>query len=234
MESPTLWLHNICRKNGLQPTDHQLELLEHFVVFLLEWNRKVNLISRQDENLVWQNHILHSISPLFKLTLKAKPVVMDLGTGGGLPGIPLKILLPESEFMLVDSTKKKVNALQDIVGRLSLRGVSALWCRAEDLVKEQNLLLHFDYIVARGVAPLNDLIAWSRPFLKPASLELDEGGQAQVRPPALIALKGGELEDEIAKAKSRSKTRSIEVVDLVFPGSEEFSGPGKKVVIVHF
>lgn len=160
---------------------------------------------------------------------------MDLGTGGGLPGIPLKIILPESEFILVDSTKKKINAVQDIVRRLNLQGVSALWGRAEDLAKEQILRFHFDYIVARAVAPLNNLIDWSNPFLKPASSSgVPVAAHTQAHSPALIALKGGELGDEIAKAKSGSRTYSIEVVDLVFPGSEEFSAPGKKIVVVHF
>src|SRR5512140_2094922 len=115
MEAPAIWFHNICRKNGLNPTDGQIRLLEQYVSYLLEWNQKINLISRKDEEQVWQNHILHSAAPLFKVKLDPNPRIMDLGTGGGLPGIPLKILVPESEFLLVDSTRKKTVAVQDMI-----------------------------------------------------------------------------------------------------------------------
>jgi 16S rRNA (guanine527-N7)-methyltransferase len=216
--------------------DDQVGLLARYVDQLLDWNRKVNLISRQDEELVWQNHILHSISLLFKITLKQHPVVMDLGTGGGLPGLPLKIVLPDAEFLLVDSTKKKVAAVEDMLRNLDLKGITAVWGRAEELAREQTLQYHFDYIVARAVAPLNDLIDWSLQFLRPStSSRIQTVGEVRrVQPPALIALKGGDLEQEIERAHRTGKTSSIEVVDLVFPGSEEISLSGKKIVIVTF
>jgi 16S rRNA (guanine527-N7)-methyltransferase len=216
-------------------SDDQIGLLERYAEQLLAWNQKVNLISRQDEESIWQNHILHSLSLLFKITLRQRPTIMDLGTGGGLPGIPLKIVLPDAEFLLVDSTKKKIAAVQDMVRTLGLQGISAVWGRAEELVKEQNLLSHFNYIVARAVAPLNDLIGWCRPFLRPSAFsELHPAGEILVRPPALIALKGGNLEEEIGKARRTGKISAIDVVDLVFPGSEEISSTGKKIVVVNF
>ncbi len=236
METPAIWFYNICRKNGLVPTDSQIQLLDQYVGYLLEWNHKINLVSRKDEEQVWQNHILHSVSPLFKLKLDVKPHIMDLGTGGGLPGIPLKILLPESEFIVVDSTRKKVLAVQDMIDRLGLKGVTAIWGRAEELVSQKNLISHFDYIVARAVAPLKDLIKWSVPFVR--SNRSNETTQSTPLPkvpaPALIALKGGDLEDELAKAKRGDVIRSVDVIDLVFPGSEEISSGDKKIVVVRF
>lgn len=229
-------MRTICLKNGLTISDDQTSLLTRYVDQLLDWNQKVNLISRQDEELVWQNHILHSISPVFKITLTQHPVVMDLGTGGGLPGLPLKIVLPDAEFLLVDSTKKKVAAVEDMLRNLDLKGINAVWGRAEELARERTLQSHFDYIVTRAVAPLSDLINWSLPFLRPSTSSSVQivGGVRRVEPPALIALKGGDLEQEIEKALRAGKSSSINVVDLVFPGSEEMSLSGKKIVIVTF
>jgi 16S rRNA (guanine527-N7)-methyltransferase len=235
LETPAIWLRTLFRKNGLVLSDDQIDLLGRYVDQLLGWNQKVNLISRQDEESVWQNHILHSLSLLFKLNFTEHPTIMDLGTGGGLPGIPLKIVFPDAEFLLVDSTKKKIAAVQDMLKTLDLGGISAVWGRAEELVKQRNLLAHFDYIVARAVAPLSDLISWSRPFLRSsASSQSHPGWKAMVPPPALIALKGGDLEEEINRARRVGKASSIEVVDLVFPGSEEISSTGKKIVVVTF
>jgi 16S rRNA (guanine527-N7)-methyltransferase len=209
--------------------------LEQYVTLLLGWNKKVNLISRKDEDQVWQNHILHSVSPLFRMRLSDNPRILDMGTGGGIPGIPLKILLPDSEFILLDSTRKKILAVGDMVGALGLSGISAVWGRAEELASQKNLVSHFDYIIARAVAPLNDLIKWSAPFLRRANPDeiAQPAAPPSVAPPALIALKGGDLDDELSKAKRAHAIRSVEIVNLDFPGSEEISAPDKKVVIVH-
>ena len=228
-------MQTVCRKNGMMLSDDQVRLLANYVDQLLDWNKKINLISRRDEQFVWQNHILHSISPFFKIALKAKPRVLDLGTGGGLPGIPLKIVLPDAEFLLVDSTKKKILAVQEMLKQLSLNGISAIWSRVEDLAKDRNLLSHFDYIVARAVAPLNDLIEWSRPLLGTSGAsELQTSERLWVQPPALIASKGGDLEKEIERAQRAGRSTRIKVLDLVFLGSEDLQSTGKKLVIVNF
>ncbi len=235
MESPTLWLANICRKNGLHPTDSQLHLLEQYVALLLEWNKKINLISRKDEEQVWANHILHSISVLFKLRLREDAHILDLGTGGGLPGVPLKILMPNSTFLLLDATRKKVSAVQDMVDKLGLHGVETLWGRAEEVVEQENLVSHFDYIVTRAVATLTDLVSWSAPFLRhPHPAEPRPPGHEYVSSPALIALKGGNLEEELSKMKQRGAPGDVDVIGLVFPGSEEIAAVDKKIVVVHF
>jgi 16S rRNA (guanine527-N7)-methyltransferase len=235
LEPSSLWLRTICRKNGLILNDAQAHLLERYVAHLLEWNRKINLISRQDEAGIWGNHIFHSLTPLFSLKMKGNARFMDLGTGGGLPGIPLKILLPGAEFVLIDATRKKIASVQDIINKLELTGISTAWGRAEELSRDQNLVSHFDYIVARAVAPLDDLIAWSTPFLRKTRPAGDLASESpNVSPPALIALKGGDLDDEIAKARRRRQARSIEVVKAVMHGSEELPATGKKILVVRF
>ncbi len=234
MEPPSLWFANICRKNGLILTDHQVRLFEHYVELLLDWNRKINLVSRKDEDQIWANHILHSVSILFKLRLCVGEPILDLGTGGGLPGIPLKILLPDSPIILLDATHKKVEAIRDMVQRLELSGAQALWGRAEDLAKDPNLVSQIGYIVARAVAPLKDLIAWSMPFARRSvsdNVNLSTQNQI-VRPPAIIALKGGVLEREVEEAKRRTLIRRVDIMNLAFDGAEEFLAADKKIVVV--
>jgi 16S rRNA (guanine527-N7)-methyltransferase len=235
LESRGLWLRTVCRKNGLTLSDVQVELMEQYVILLLEWNKKINLISRQDEAGVWENHILHSLALLFQSRIRDGTRIMDLGTGGGLPGIPLKILLPTQEFVLVDATSKKITAVQKMIATLHLTGISTVWGRAEELAGNKNLVSQFDYIVARAVAPLEDLIVWSSPFLRDKGLEAGKASDPdETKPPALIALKGGDLDREIADARRCRGVRSIDIENLIFHGSEELPDRGKKVVIVQF
>lgn len=148
---------------------------------LLEWNKKVNLVSRKDQESVLTKHALHSLSIALFHEFKPKERVLDLGTGGGLPGIPLAIAFPETYFLLIDSIGKKINACSDMIGRLGLKNVLAQKSRADELRN-----VKFDVIVSRQVAPMPELCAWCRPLLK-------KGGK-------LLCLKGGDLEDEIGQA----------------------------------
>jgi len=235
----TIWFRTVCRQNGIDPTDEQLTKLERFAKLLLDWNKKINLISRRDEENFWSSHLLHSVSILFKLWLPQKASVIDLGTGGGLPGIPLKILLPELSMTLLDSTQKKIKVVQDIVDSLSLSKTSAVWGRAEEAGKDQDHRARYDLVVARAVAPLKDLVRWSKPLLTAArerEVEHDKEprGIVHVVPPALIALKGGDLEDEVRSAARLAKVRSIRMIDLTLEGSVQFETGDKKIVLVAY
>lgn len=236
-----LWLRTILLKNGLTVRDEQLLLLERYVESLLDWNRKINLVSRKDAEHVWENHILHSLSILFKVRLPHAAAALDLGTGGGLPGIPLKILVPGIHMTLLDSIQKKVTAVQDILDRLSITGVKTVCGRAEEVGMQAAHSQSYDLVLARGVAPLRDLIKYAELFLKHESGvgEADMGaaredGREEIRPPALLAFKGGVLEEELAKAKRLGRVKAIRTVDLVFRGSEEHSLSEKKIVVVEF
>jgi 16S rRNA (guanine527-N7)-methyltransferase len=231
------WFGAACRENGVNPTEDQIRKLERFARLLLEWNKKINLISRRDEERFWSRHILHSISILFKLRLPRRASVIDIGTGGGLPGIPLKILLPQISLTLLDSTQKKINVVQNMLQELSLSNVCAVWARAEELGKQADHCARYDLVVARAVAPLRDLIRWSKPLLKPVQ---DRGGEfatqpedaIQVEPPALIALKGGDLEREVRSAKRVSGVQSIRTIDLMLQGVVQLEADDKKIVYV--
>ena len=236
-ENPTLRLRTVCLQNGLSVTDTQIAQLERFVELLLEWNQKINLVSRKSASEVWRNHILHSISVLFMLGLQREASVMDIGTGGGLPGIPLKILRPDLAVTLVDSIQKKVKAVEAIIDELKLVGIEVVCARVEDMPKRRGLRTSFDYTIARGVAPMKDLVRYSIPVLKPAtkqSREKNPQREFQVTPPALIAFKGGNVEDELKQVKELKGIKSADVVSLTLKGSEQLIDLEKKVIVVQF
>ena len=234
-----LWFRTLCVKNGFTLTDLQLEQLDQYVNLLLGWNKKINLISRKDEENFWTYHILHSVSPLFKLKIVEGCKIVDIGTGGGLPGIPLKILRPDISFICLDATKKKANAVSQMVDELKLEDIKVLWGRAEEIGIQPEHLHKFDFVIARAVCQLNELISLSINFLKKQSYSgsLENtigGGLTDPKPPALIAFKGGDLTQEIDIAKRQHPRVNINSVDLTFTGSEQFIASDKKILIVHF
>jgi 16S rRNA (guanine527-N7)-methyltransferase len=220
---PRLWFRTVCRKNGLDPSDIQLEQLERYAGLLLECNQRINLISRKDEENFWQSHLLHSASILMRIPIAQELRILDLGTGGGLPGIPMKILRPDLSFTLMDSTKKKVDAVQAIVEVLELDRVDTHWGRAEDAGKDPAFSSQYDLVVVRAVASLGDLIKWARPFLKRPV----EGKQ-------LVALKGGDLTIEILHSKRVAGISKIDALDLSLSDASEFLASDKKIVVVTF
>jgi 16S rRNA (guanine527-N7)-methyltransferase len=235
----SIWFRTVCRQNGIDLTDEQITKLEEFARLLLDWNKKINLISRRDEENLWNAHLLHSVSILFKLRLPLEVSIIDIGTGGGLPGVPLKILRPDLVITFLDSTQKKVNVVQDMLRSLSLKKASTIWGRAEELGKHRDHHACYDVVVARAVAPLKDLVRWSKPFLRTARGRGGErSGRARqmvhVVPPALIALKGGNLEDEVRSVRDAPGVRSIKTIDLTLAGSDQFEDSDKKIVLVEY
>lgn len=151
-----------------------------------DWNTKVNVISRQDIENLEVRHVLHSLAIAKVFQFKPGARLLDLGTGGGFPGIPMAILLPEVQFTLIDGTGKKITVVRAVAQALGLTNVTARHCRAEDL-KMPNT---FDFVISRAVAPLDKLLGWSQRLLKKK--------HTQAYPNGLIALKGGKIQPEIA------------------------------------
>ena len=147
-----------------------------------DWNSKINVISRKDIAGLYEHHVLHSLAIAELIRFKPGTCVMDLGTGGGFPGIPLAIMFPEAKFHLVDSTKKKIHVCEEVKNALGLKNVTTQWCRAEE-VKQQ-----FHFVVSRAVMPLPDLVKIIR---RSISKEQFNG-----LPNGIICLKGGELAEE--------------------------------------
>jgi 16S rRNA (guanine527-N7)-methyltransferase len=214
-----------------------LQQLEVYASSLLRWNAAVNLVSRRDEENIWMNHILHSLSLLFVVDIPAGLKILDLGTGGGLPGIPLKIARPDLQLTLLDSTRKKVDAVADMIRATGLTGIEAVWGRAEDIAEQPKHKSSYHICVARAVAKLQDLVAWSKPLLveQPAQRpHVEAGSKLTANPPALISFKGGGIESELAAAKKLPAVKDIRELNLIYSGSEEVGMADKKVVYVQF
>ena len=236
MHEPEIVFRKICRKNGVSITSAQENALRSYVGLLSEWNAKINLVSRRDEGNIWVNHVLHSISLLFFLKIPAGARLLDLGSGGGLPGIPLAILRSDLHITLLDSIRKKTVALEDMVGRLGLSTVQIVNGRAEDVGRKKGYAGRYDIVVARAVAPLVDLARWSRPFLKsaPGPVAADHRDSARLPTPCLLAYKGGNLTGEIEEARIKQPRCPVATIDLVFDGSQEPGLEEKKLLIVQF
>lgn len=164
-------------------SDLQYEQLQQLGLLYQEWNSKINVISRKDIDHVYDHHILHSMAIAKFIHFKADANILDLGTGGGLPGLPMAILFPETNFRLIDGTRKKITVVQAIKDELGLKNIVARQIRAEEM-KER-----FDFVICRAVASLDKLFEWSTPLLSKK--------EKHAFPNGLITLKGGDLEAEV-------------------------------------
>ncbi|MFM2190984.1 MAG: Ribosomal small subunit methyltransferase [Bacteroidota bacterium] len=175
--------------------DLQLQRFADLGEMYATWNERVNLVSRKDIAHLYERHILHSLSIARFINFKPGANVMDLGTGGGFPGIPLAIFFPEVQFTLVDSIAKKMRVVEDLVQVLGLRNVNPMVGRAE------NLRGNFDFVVSRAVAPLADLYTWSGKSIAKK--------QQHAMPNGIICLKGGDLREELLPFKNRVEVHKI-------------------------
>jgi 16S rRNA (guanine527-N7)-methyltransferase len=232
---PLIAFEKICRSNGVHLTGEQLGLFEKYAALLLEWNAKVNLISRKDEQNLWTSHLLHCISPMFLFTMPAEARVLDMGTGGGLPGVPLAIANPGWRVTLLDSIAKKTTAIKDIVERMGIAGVEVVNGRAEDRDVVGLRKGKFDLVIARGVAPLVELAVWSRPYLSRVATPAGTSAlKPALRTPALVAYKGGDLDTEMKALRVKVPGAGTMLTDLVFTGSSESGLEEKKLVVLQF
>ena len=178
---------------------HKFSLLKDVYT---DWNAKINVISRKDIDELYTKHVLHSLGIAKVINFTQGSSVLDVGTGGGFPGIPLAILFPETEFVLIDGIKKKITVVQEVAAGLGLKNVEARQQRAEERKGKS-----FDFVVTRAVAVLEKLVPWSMPLIK------DE--QRHSLPNGLIALKGGDVKTEI-KALPRSAYTEVYPIQKMF------------------
>lgn len=151
-----------------------------------DWNEKINVISRKDMDNFYLHHVLHSLSIATQFEFGKDMQVMDLGCGGGFPGVPLAIFFPDTQFHMVDSINKKLTVIKEIAAEIGLDNITTRHSRAEDIKDRQ-----FDAVVSRAVAPLKDLWRWSKPLLK------KNRNRPEDQPNGLVCLKGGDLTTEI-------------------------------------
>ena len=173
-------------------TPAQLQQLAALEPLYKDWNSKINVISRKDIDGLYEKHVLHSLGIAAVFNFPASSAVIDIGTGGGFPGIPLAIFFPEVQFHLVDSIGKKLKVVDSIASELELSNVTTQHIRAEEIKNRK-----FDFAVSRAVAPLKELWGWARPLLR-RSVGSDPA-------PGLICLKGGDLTQEVQESGCRPK-----------------------------
>ena len=174
-----------------------------------DWNQKINVVSRKDIEELYLRHVLHSLGIAKIQTFKEGSSVLDVGTGGGFPGIPLSILFPEVQFTLVDSIGKKIKVVEEVVEGLQLKNVRSINARVEEIDGQ------FDFIVSRAVAAMPTFTHWVKGKIKKESVHDRKNG--------ILYLKGGDLTDEL------KDYRTVQIFDLPDYFDEEFFQT-KKVV----
>ena len=172
-------------------SDDVWPILADWAVLLREWNEKINLISRKDIDHLENRHLSHCLAITNHLKLMKGARVMDVGTGGGFPGLIMAICYPQARFTLIDSIGKKIGVVQDIIERLDLKNVEARQCRAESVKKE------FDFITGRAVKNLPEYFSWVKGNLR--------RGQRNSIPNGVLYWKGGELDDELERLGIRPR-----------------------------
>lgn len=159
------------------------------------WNEKINVVSRKDIDHLYVHHVLHSLAIAKVIQFKAGTKILDVGTGGGFPGIPLAILFPECRFHLVDSIGKKIKVVTEIARELGLSNVHAEQIRAENLKRK------YDFIVSRAVTALPEFYSWVRNKIEPSD--------KNALPNGILALKGGNVESELVDFRKRATVYPI-------------------------
>ena len=178
-----------------QLTEHQEQQFAALDVLYRDWNSKINVISRKDIDNLYEHHVLHSLAIAKVLPFQPHTEILDVGTGGGFPGIPLAILFPECRFTLIDSIGKKIKVAQEVANALGLTNVECIQERAEEEKRK------FDFVVSRAVMPLPDLV---RLVQKNVSTK-----QRNAVPNGLVVLKGGDLREELRPFQKREEITEI-------------------------
>lgn len=169
-------------------SDNQKAQFEALYALYFEWNQKINVISRKDIENLYEHHVLHSLAIAEILHFQAGTTILDVGTGGGFPGIPLAILFPEAKFVLIDSIGKKIKVGNEVANAIGLKNIVLKHLRVQE-EKDK-----YDYVVSRAVMPLDDLIKLVRKNISKKHIN--------ALPNGLICLKGGELHHEVLPYKN--------------------------------
>jgi len=193
-------------------SEQQLQQFRMLGPLYKDWNEKINLLSRKDVDNLYEKHVLHSLSIAAAFDFADGSEVIDIGTGGGFPGLPLAIFFPQVKFHLVDSIGKKLKVVEAIASEIDLANITTQHIRVEEIRDRK-----FDFAVSRAVTTLKELWKWSKPLLRHKKQTDNTQQDASNVRPGLICLKGGDLAQEIAESATRP--RMMEIYEM-FP--EEF------------
>ncbi|MGQ9818318.1 MAG: 16S rRNA (guanine(527)-N(7))-methyltransferase RsmG [Candidatus Kapaibacteriales bacterium] len=218
MEITEFW--TILSANNIILEPQQLRAIKRYNDELKYWNEKINMISRKDVDNLLEKHILHSISVLKFVEFPKNSLCLDVGTGGGLPGIPLKIVRPDLKMILVDSIAKKVKITQMLAKHTGLRGIEVIHSRAEDLIIAEKYKSTFDFVLSRAVAKISTVLAWVKPLLKPNG--------------KVVFYKGGNLTNEINEVKKIFSNLEHQISLIRLVGYKKFEEEDKKIVVCEF
>lgn len=194
---------------GITLTEKQKEQFDKFYELLVEWNKVMNLTGITEYEEVNEKHFVDSVSIVKALDINSVKKVIDVGTGAGFPGIPLKIAFPHLEIVLLDSLNKRINFLNTVIAELGLEGISTIHGRAEDFAKKPEYREQFDLCVSRAVANLSSLSEYCIPYVAKDGM--------------FVPYKSGEIDDELQQAKKAVHIlggKLEEVVKFQLPGSE--------------
>ncbi|SHF67266.1 16S rRNA m(7)G-527 methyltransferase [Mariniphaga anaerophila] len=186
---------NVIQKYFTRLTPDQISKIDRLFPLYAEWNAKINVISRKDIDQLYERHVLHSLAIAKFIRFTPGTKILDVGTGGGFPGVPLAILFPECRFHLVDSIGKKIKVVNEVVQALDLNNVTAEQIRAEQL-KEK-----YDFVVSRAVTTLPEFVAWVNKNVSPV--------QKNALPNGIIYLKGGNLDAEIKPFRRKAFVQDL-------------------------
>ncbi|MEY4903084.1 MAG: hypothetical protein RLZZ292_899 [Bacteroidota bacterium] len=183
-------------------SDKQRQQFELLLPTYKLWNDQINVVSRKDIDELYLRHVLHSLAIAKIMEFKAGSAVLDLGTGGGFPGIPLAILFPDSQFTLVDSIGKKIKVVNEVATALGLTNVKGIHARVEELKNQK-----YDFVTSRAVAELRLLLSWSRKLIK-------SNHHINPLPNGWLILKGGDLKEELAAVSKGEYIETTPITDF--------------------
>lgn len=189
---------DIVKKYFHNLTEKQLEQFELLFPLYKEWNEKINVISRKDIDNIMLHHVLHSLAIAKIVDFKPGTEILDVGTGGGFPGIPLAILFPACQFLLVDSTGKKIKVVEEIAKTLGLQNVQAKHARAEDIDQD------FEFVVSRAVTRITPFYYWIHKKISPNHFHPLRNG--------ILYLKGGDLKEELEEFGKKHKLYDLSTI----------------------
>lgn len=226
-------LENLFMENNLVVEENQIANFENYREMMLETNKNLNLTSITEEEEVNYKHFLDSVLPLKYMDIKKNSSIIDIGTGAGLPGLPMKFLRPDLKITLMDSLNKRIKFLENVIDKLDLKNIEAIHGRAEEMGRDFNYREKYDYSISRAVSRLNTLVEYSLPFVKIGgyfiSMKGPTGKEECNEAKKGIEILGGKIEDIIEyKLDFEDSKRTLVIIKKIKETPKKYPRAGGK------